>query len=420
MPTTQHDTTTINPNSDNRPYVKRPSFIISLAALTALTATAIDIALPAQPLIAESLGERAAAGGIIVSTYMLGYGPGQLLWGPLADRFGRIPPLMFGLVGFILATIACILSPNLETLSIARGIQGIFGGSGPVIARAIARDQGGGKATANLLTTIMMIFGIAPLLAPIIGSTILAFTEWQGIFVFLVLFSLTLIFLVRRYIMPATKLHSETSAPRRPLTLSLIIQLITARDFLMGMLVVTAIMGGYGAMLSIGALMASTRYGISATEFGPLFATASVAIVIGPAISRQLLKRYSLRTPMKVGAVSIGIAGFAFLLMANTSVPLAVYWVFVFLYMISFGLIMPISNSLALEPAGDAAGTASSLLAALPTIGAAAGAALASSTVFTDSYQALSLIMATGGICTVALVLLWDTSHRRGVANQEK
>jgi len=408
-------------HNETRPFVKRPSFIISLAALAALTATAVDIALPAQPLVAESFGERAAAGGVIVSAYLLGYGPGQMVWGPLADKYGRIPPLMIGLVGFILATIACIFASDLETLSVYRFIQGIFGGSSPVIARAIARDQGGGKETAKLLTTIMMIFGVAPLMAPMVGGGILLLTDWTGTFWFLVAFAATLILLTRLFIMPATRAHAKTAPPRKPLTWSLIGRLFSARDFLMGTLAMSAIFAGYASMLSIGAVMTNTRYGITPTEFGPLFAIAAAAIIVGPALTRYIISKYSLRTPLKVGAACAGITGLAFLLMAHTWVPLAVYWIFVFLYILSFGLVMPVANALALEPAGDAAGTASSLLSALPTMGAAAGSALAASPLFgSDSYYALSISMAGGGILTCLLIMAWDTSHRRGNPNSRE
>lgn len=401
------------PQSDagERPHARRPMFVFSLAMLTALTATAIDITLPAQPMIAGTFGERAAAGGLIVSTYMVGYGPGQLLWGPLADKYGRMKPLFIGLAGFILTSLLCVFATSLEMLATMRFFQGIFGGCGPIIARAITRDQGGGEETARLLTTISMIFGIAPLTAPLIGSGIILVTGWQGIFWFLVIFAIALIVISHRYVTPATR--EKQGITRTPLTWALVKRLIMERDFIMGTLVLTTIFGGYGAMLSVGALMTNAHYGISAQEFGPLFATAAVALIISPNITRYLMAKYHMRTPLKVGAATIGISGLAFLMMANISVPLTVYWFFVFTYMGCFGLIMPISNAMALEPAADAAGTASSLLSALPTIGAAAGSALATSAFFASSYQALSLIMATGGISTFLLVMTWHAMLRK-------
>jgi len=391
------------------PYVKRPSFIFSLAALAALTATAVDVALPAQPAIAEGFGARPEAGGIIVSAYFLGFGPGQLIWGPLADKYGRMRPVMVGLLGFILATVACIYAPSLESLAFARFVQGIFGGSTPVIARAIARDQGGGKDTANLIANIMMIFGLAPLLAPIIGSGILLFTDWTGTFWFLVLFGLMLMLLARMYVAPAVKLHAKTAAARVPMSWALVKRLMSERDFLMGTCALAALFSGYATILAAGAAMADVHYGLSATQFGPLFALAAAAVIIGPAISKRILKSGRLRAPLKLGALCCGLAGLAFLLMADTYVPLWIYWSFVFLYVLGYGIMGPVANAIALEPAGDAAGTASSLLSAIPTTGGVLGAALASSTIFPTAYEALSYALAGGGILACTIILLFGS-----------
>lgn len=396
------------------PFVKRPSFIFSLAALAALTATAVDVALPAQPAIAMGFGERAEAGGIIVSAYFLGFGPGQLIWGPLADKYGRMPPMIIGLIGFILTSIICIYATSLEMLAVSRVFQGIFGGSTPVIARAIARDQGGGKDTANLLATILMIFGLAPLLAPIVGSGILMFTDWTGTFWFLVVFGLALMLLAHIYVSPATKAHAATKQIRVPMSWGLVARLLGERDFLMGTCAMAALFAGYATILAAGAAMTEVRYGLPATKFGPLFAMAAAAVIIGPAISKRLMKTGKLRTSLKVGACCSGLAGLAFLLMAQTYVPLYAYWACVFLYILGYGIMAPVANAIALEPAGDAAGTASSLLSALPTTGGVIGSALATSAIFPSAYEALSYCLAGGGLIACFIVLLFGRGKPTG------
>ncbi|MBL4838960.1 MAG: MFS transporter [Kordiimonadaceae bacterium] len=387
------------------PYVKRPSFICSLAALAALTATAVDIALPAQPLMATGFGGRAVEGGIIVSAYFLGFGPGQLLWGPLADKYGRMLPMMYGLLGFILATIFCIYATSLEMLAFGRMVQGIFGGSTPVIARTIARDQGGGKDTANLLSTIMMIFGVAPLLAPLVGSAILLFTDWRGTFWFLVFFGIVLMALAQRYVAPATAAHHTQDPNRTPLSLALVGKLFKERDFVMGASAMAALFTGYAVVLAAGAAMAEAQYGIPITQFGPLFATAASAVIIGPAITKRIIKTGDLRVPLKIGALCCGLAGCLFLLMATTYVPLYAYWACVFLYVLGYGMLAPVANALALENVGSVAGTASSLLSAIPTTGGVIGAWLATSSVFSTAYEALSYMLAAGGITACVIVL---------------
>ena len=394
------------------PFVKRKSFIFSLAAITAITATAIDIALPGHPDIGRGFGHTAEAAGVIVSAYFLGYGPGQMLWGPLADKYGRMPPLYFGIFGFLLMSVLCATATSLEALTGYRLLQGIFGGCGPVIARAITRDQGGGKDTARLMATIMMIFGAAPLLAPLVGSGILLVANWRFIFWFLVVFALALMTVSFFFIAPATKAHAATNPARVPLTLRLIKRLFMGRDFLMGTTAMSFIFFGYSSLLGVGAAMTELHYGTSPQTFGMLFAIAASAVIFGPAISRRIIGTRSLRLPLKLGGWMAGVMGVAFLGAAQVFAPLWLLWSMVFFYVLSFGIMIPIANAVALEDAGDAAGTASSLLSALPTIGAALGAAAASSVdgpngpgLFTDGYQALCLMMAFGGITSSAVVL---------------
>jgi len=394
-------------------------FIISLAAVTAITATAIDIALPGHPAIGREFGKSGEAAGVIVSAYFLGYGPGQLVWGPMADRFGRMPPLYFGIFGFLLVSILCATATSLESLAFYRMLQGIFGGCGPVIARAITRDQGGGKATARLMATIMMIFGAAPLLAPLVGSSILLVASWRYIFWFLVLFMVALLAVAYFILAPATRAHSAKSQEREPLTFALIKRLFMGRDFLMSTSAITLTFFGYSSMLGVGAAMTERHYGTSPQTFGILFAIAASAVIFGPAISRRIIGTRSLRTPLKLAAWISCISGVCFLIATTTLVPLWLLWTLVFFYVLSFGIVMPVANALALEDAANSAGTASSLLSALPTIGAALGALLASSVdseagagLFSDGYQALCMMMAFGGIATGTVIFAFGDEKK--------
>lgn len=398
------------------PFVKRTSFIFSLAAVTAITATSIDIALPSHPAIGLEFGTTGEAAGLIVSTYFLGYGPGQMLWGPLADKYGRMKPLYWGIIGFILISILCALATSLESLAFYRFFQGIFGGCGPVIARAIARDQGGGKETANLMATIMMIFGAAPLLAPIIGSGILMVAEWRFIFWFLVAFGLTLLLSSALFIAPAAKDQSLTPPKRTPFSLSLLRRISSDRDFLVGATVMAVIFFGYSAMLGVGSAMTMETYGISEQTFGVLFAIAASAVMMGPAISRKIIGTRSLRLPLKLGGGLAFFTGLCFAtLVLMPPVSLWILWPLVFLYVLSFGIMMPIASAIGLEKAGDAAGTASSLLSTIPTLFAAAGAAVAAmvdgpsgESLFRHGYQSLTIMMAFGGTVAGLVALIFS------------
>ena len=172
--------------------MNRIGFVLTLGAIAAISATAIDICLPAQPEIGRMLGNSPEAGAALVTGYLLGYGPGQLFWGPLSDRFGRMGLLYLAVFGFVATSIACALAPTLDFLVFMRVLQGLTGGGAPVIARAIARDQGGGAETAALLSTMAVIIGGAPLVAPVIGSGMLIFADWRWIFAFLALFGVAI------------------------------------------------------------------------------------------------------------------------------------------------------------------------------------------------------------------------------------
>jgi len=414
-----HNTIVAKPSEGQSPPEKSLPFVLSLAAITAITATAVDIALPGHPAIGRSFGLSGEAAGVIVSAYFVGYGPGQLLWGPLSDRYGRMPPLYVGIAGFMLMSLLCATATSLETLSFYRMLQGIFGGCGPVIARAIIRDQGGGKASANLMATIMMIFGAAPLLAPLVGSGILLVAEWRFIFWFLVAFAFVLLLVSYFVLAPISNTHAATAPARAPLSLKLIKRLFFGRDFLMCTTSISCIFFGYSAMLGVGAAMTEKHYGTSPQLFGVLFAIAASAVIIGPAISRRIIGTRSLRAPLKLSATIAGLSGIGFLFAATSFLPLWLLWTFVFFYVLGFGIVIPISNALALEAAGDAAGTASSLLSALPTTAAAIGAAAASSVdtgayagLFSDSYQALCQMMAFGGITTSAIIFLFRNEKK--------
>src|SRR3546814_643552 len=165
-----------------------PAFVATLGRLSDVTATAISLCIPAQPTIAAGFGVPASSGGALVTAYLLGYGLGQLFWGLLADRFGRLPPLYVSLVCFVVASIVCATTGSFALLLAARGVQGIAGAAAPVIARAVARDQGGGIRSARLLSTMTVIVGLAPLLAPTIGSGLLTLFAWTAVFWFLAAF----------------------------------------------------------------------------------------------------------------------------------------------------------------------------------------------------------------------------------------
>lgn len=379
-------------------------FVVTLGALAAVSATAIDICIPAQPEIARAFGASPEAGAALVTGYLLGYGPGQLFWGPLSDRFGRIGPLYVSVVGFVAASAACALAGSLGLLVFMRFVQGLMGAAAPVIARAIARDQGGGPETAALISTMTVIVGGAPLVAPAVGSGLLTLADWRWIFGFLVLFGLMLLagvflFLGRRRRRAGRGSVSVTVYVRSALPL------FRAPEFLLGIGVSSSVFCGYAAFLAVGAAVAQSRYGVTPEAFGPVFSIAALAFIVGSMTARQSLRRLHQRWLLLAGALVAAAAGSGLGAISLAHPPMALLWLLLCFYIFTFGLLVPMSTAMALEPAGANAGLASSIIGTVQILAGALSSTVAASGLLGDSYVSLCLIMAASAILAFALAL---------------
>src|ERR1700749_4007280 len=159
--------------------------ILILGALSAFGPLSMDMYLPGLPSLTRDLGASASTGQLTLTGCMLGLAAGQLFTGPLSDSLGRRRPLLTGLVGYIAASLACAFAPSIWALLGLRLIQGMLGGAGVVIARAIVRDLFEGAVAARVFALLMAVMGVAPVFAPLVGGQVLAITSWRGIFVVL-------------------------------------------------------------------------------------------------------------------------------------------------------------------------------------------------------------------------------------------
>ena len=156
-----------------------------LGALTAFAPLSIDMYLPGLPSIQRDLETSASATGLTLSAFFAGLAIAQLIYGPLSDRVGRRPPVRFGMALYAVASVGCALAPNIWVLVACRFLQATGGAAGPVIARAVVRDLHSGKEAARMLSTLMLIMGAAPILAPIVGSWMITHASWRAIFLVL-------------------------------------------------------------------------------------------------------------------------------------------------------------------------------------------------------------------------------------------
>ena len=173
-----------------------PGWLLLMGALTAIGPISIDMYLPAFPEIARGLSTSSNEVERTLAAYLIGMASAQLVYGPLADRFGRKPPLYGALVLYIVASAACALAPSVEFLTVSRIAQAMGGAAGMVISRAVVRDHYSTQEAARALSMLMLIMGVAPILAPILGSHILALAGWRGIFVVITLIGVVLLITV--------------------------------------------------------------------------------------------------------------------------------------------------------------------------------------------------------------------------------
>ncbi|MFI0910947.1 multidrug effflux MFS transporter [Streptomyces abikoensis] len=336
-----------------------------LGGLTALPPLSMDMYLPALPEVTSALGSPAATIQLTLTACLMGMALGQLIVGPMSDRWGRRRPLLVGMVVYVLATAACAVAPTTELLIGCRLAQGLAGAAGIVIARAVVRDMYDGVAMARFFSTLMLISGVAPVVAPLIGGQILRLTDWRGVFVVLTAIGVLLTLVVWRRL-------DETLPPARRQDGGLGQALRTMRGLLADR-VFTGYMlaGGFAfaalfAYISASPFVVQDIYGASPQTFSLLFGLNSIGLVlVGQINGKVLVGRVSLDKTLAVGLAVITLAAGALLLMTSGvlgEVGLVPVSAGLFVLMSAMGLAMPNTNAQALMRSRDAAGSASALL----------------------------------------------------------
>jgi DHA1 family bicyclomycin/chloramphenicol resistance-like MFS transporter len=276
---------------------KHPTWLPSLLGLfIAVGPAATDMYLPAFPAVEHSFGTEPGTAQLTLATWFAGLAVGQITQGTLSDRFGRRIPLMIGFLVFTLSTIGCVLAPNLTLLAIFRAIAAFGASAGMVIARAVVRDlSSGGQAAAIMMSRLMLVMGVAPILAPTIGGAILAFAHWRVIFGLLACYGTACV-------ITAWTVLPETLPPERRIRLSLAgqaaryLMILRERTFL-----THAIMGGASTFCMFAYLAGCSPvfelgFGLNPSEFALIFGLCAVALIICSQLNAKLLPRFGLNT----------------------------------------------------------------------------------------------------------------------------
>lgn len=336
-----------------------------LGALTATPPLAMDMYLPSLPEVTDSLHAPAATVQLTLTACLLGMALGQLVVGPMSDRWGRRRPLLAGLVVYVVATVLCAFAPDIGFLVAFRLVQGLAGSAGIVIARAVVRDLYDGLAMARFFSTLMLISGVAPIIAPLIGGQILRWTDWRGVFALLTVVGIALTALVWVRL-PETLAPAERHAGGVGEALHAMRTLIADRVFTGYVLTGGFTFAALFAYIAASPFVVQDIYGASPQTYSLLFGVNSVGLVIvGQINGKVLVGRVGLDKVIGAGLAVITLAAVALLLMSTGAfgevglVPVAVA---LFVLMSAMSLALPNAQSLALLRTRHAAGAASALL----------------------------------------------------------
>lgn len=383
--------------------IPRWEFIALAAALMALNALAIDIMLPGLQQIGASLGVADEnARQYVISAYFGGLAFALLGYGPASDRFGRRGPLLFGLTVYVIAAFAAAFAPNFETLLALRFVQGVGAASTRVIAVSMVRDRFGGRAMAEIMSLIFMVFMIIPVIAPGIGQLVMLFAEWHMIFICMGVIALAIV------TWAAVRLP-ETLAPedRRPFTVTSIWKafriVLTNRISLWYTLASTTIFGALFGFINSAQQVYVGIYGLG-VWFPVLFAAIAGMMAISSFLNSRLVGRIGMRRLSHgavVGFLTVSTIWFVWSLYGQ--VPLVGFVALFAAAMFQFGWIGSNFNALAMEPLGHIAGSASSVQGFLQTLGGGViGAAVG------QSFDGTTTPLAAGfcGVAAVGLVMV--------------
>ncbi|OAE03523.1 Bcr/CflA family drug resistance efflux transporter [Arthrobacter sp. OY3WO11] len=335
-------------------------YILLLGALTALGPFTIDLYLPAFPALEESLGVTEAQVQLTLAGTTVGFAIGQLVVGPFSDRFGRRTPLILATALHIAASVGAALSTDITMLGISRVLMGVGAAGGGVVAMAMVRDLFSGYAMVKMFSRMALVNGLAPILAPVIGSQLLLVMEWPGIFVFLAAYGTLVIvsalFLVRETLPPEKRRQSGMTARQR-------YRILFSDRVFVGLLLVAGLnFGGLFTYLSASPFLFQDVFGFSPQEYGLLFGINSLGIVAGIQTSARLIRRVP--PQWIIAAATAWMFVMATLIVVFDQLGFGLWGVLVplWFYILGTGFMFPCVQVLALAGHAGQAGTAASLL----------------------------------------------------------
>ncbi|HKO28295.1 MAG TPA: multidrug effflux MFS transporter [Solirubrobacteraceae bacterium] len=332
-----------------------------LGGLSAFGPLSMDMYLPGLPALTREFGASASTGQLTLTACMLGIAAGQLFIGPLSDTLGRKRPLLAGLAGYVLASLACAVAPSIWTLVALRFVQGTLGGAGVVIARAIVRDMFSGAEAARVFALLMAVMGVAPVFAPLVGGQALAITSWRGIFVVLAAIGIPLLVATVVWLpetLPAERRHGGGLRA----AVGTFGRLLRDRSFMVPA-------GSFGlaaavlfAYIAGSSFVLENIYGVSPQVFSLVFAVNSAGLIAMSQLGGRLVGRFGAATLLRFALGGLAVGSIATLVFTLANAGLAPLLVSLFVILSFNGMVFPNATALSLAEQEGALGSASALL----------------------------------------------------------
>ncbi|NEU25975.1 multidrug effflux MFS transporter [Paenibacillus polymyxa] len=338
-----------------------------LGALSAFGPLSIDMYLPSLPTLADNLHTTTSLAQLSLTACLLGLAVGQIVAGPLSDVRGRRGPLVISLILYAAASLLCVFAPNIGVLIALRFIQGLTGSAGIVISRAVARDLYSGKELTRFFSLLMLVNGVAPIAAPVLGGTILNFVSWRGVFMVLCIVGVAMLIAVVLGL-PETLPTNRRSSGGLKQTLGTLGHLFADRRFMGYALSQALITGAMFAYIAGSPFVLQDIFGVSPQMYSIIFAVNGLGIVLFSQLTGRLVGRFSERQLLLSGLVIAAVAGISLLAVAFTGGQLFAVLIPMFFVVSCVGIVSTTTTSLAMQSQQRSAGSASAMLGLLPLL----------------------------------------------------
>lgn len=403
-------TTVVHPG-DSLSNRQRLVYVLVLGALTALGPFSVDLYLPAFPAVEHDFQATATAVQLTLTATTIGFAIGQLVVGPWSDKVGRRLPLIVATVLHIGSSLGIVLAPDIVWVGVFRVLQGVGAAGGGVVAMAMVRDLFGGLPLVRMLSRLALVSGLAPILAPVIGSQLLRIVDWRGIFVFLTIYGV-LVALAAIFFLVETQPAARREDAGHNTMLQRYRALFLDRVYVGTIVIAGMTFSGLFAYLTSTPLLFQQVYGMSAQEFGLAFAINSVGVVLGVQSSSRLAK-YLAPQWILLGAVSLMLASAVTIVVLDLNdVGLWGILIPLWFFITACGFAFPCQQVLALAGHAGEAATAASVMGAVNF-----GSAGVISPIVGLFGVSTAVPMAGVMICTsvVSLLMMWLVVRPRSV-----